>query len=337
MTAIENTIHLEGAPAIEGLSFRLFHDAGDYAHIASIENAFNRANHLPFLMTAEEVSNDMANDDTFDLHRDVLFAEVNGEPAGFARLYHFVNDEDEQIFAHSSRVLPEFADSTLERPLMAWAEGRAGEIAQVKPHAGRRFLQTFAFEASAQQAAALEQHGYSVARYGYVLVRSLQEPIPDLPLPAGIELRPKLREHFRALWEARNEAFRDHWGHREQTEADWQGYQTWPDHQPELCQVAWDAAKNEVAGEVNVTIYDRDNEAFNMRRGWTDPIFVRRPYRKQGLAKALIARAMRVLKSAGMNEAALGVDAQNPNGALKLYESMGYRVKHRTFTYRKAI
>jgi ribosomal protein S18 acetylase RimI-like enzyme len=37
-----------------------------------------------------------------------------------------------------------------------------------------------------------------------------------------------------------------------------------------------------------------------------------------------------------MNEAALGVDAQNPNGALKLYESLGYRVKHRTFTYRKA-
>jgi GNAT superfamily N-acetyltransferase len=336
MTTTENTIQLEGAPAIEGLRFRPYSDSNDFAHIAGIENAFNHANSLPFLMKADEVANDMQDDDTIDLHRDILFAEMNGAPVGFSRMYHFVNDEGEQIFAHSSRVLPALADSTLERVLMQWAEMRAGEIAHAEPHAGPRFMQTFVYEACAQQVAALEQLGYGVARYGYMMMRPLNEPIPDLPLPKGVEMRPKLREHYRAIWEARNEAFRDHWGHREQTESDWQSYQTWPDHQPERCQVAWDAATNEVAGEVTVTIYQRDNEAFSLRRGWTDPIFVRRPWRKQGLAKALIARAMQVLKDAGMNEAALGVDAQNPNGALKLYESLGYRVSFRTFTYRKA-
>lgn len=337
MTAFENTIELENAPAIEGLTFRLFNGASDYKHIAEIDNAYNGAHGLQFQTSVEEVANDLDHDDNIDPRSDILFAEVNGQPAGFVRLYHYVNDDNEQIFVHNGSVLPAWLNAGLERALMAWAETRAQQIAQTEPHAGPRFLQAWTFDVSPARTALLEQNGYSRIRYGFLMVRPLSEPIPELPLPAGIEVRPKLREHYRACWEARNEAFRDHWGHREQTETDWQSYQTWPDQQPHLCQVAWDAATNEVAGEVTVTIFQRDNDAFGIKRGWTDPIYVRRPWRKLGLAKALIARAMQVLKDAGMDEAALGVDALNPNGALKLYESMGYRVKYRTFTYRKPI
>jgi mycothiol synthase len=64
---------------------------------------------------------------------------------------------------------------------------------------------------------------------------------------------------------------------------------------------------------------------------------VRRPWRKRGLAKALLACAMRKLIELGMHEAALGVDTQNPNGALGLYESMGFKPVKRWVTYRKAI
>lgn len=336
MTAIENPIALNDAPVIEGLSFRLFRDASDYPHMASIANAYTRACDLPFQTSVEELTNDFEHDDNISLRRDLLFAEVNGEPVGYMGVFHFINDDKERIFAHNGNLLPAFGDAGLWPVLVEWAEQRAREIAQAEPHAGVQFLQSFVIDAMTERIALIEQRGYERVRYGYMMVRPLSEPIPDVPLPAGIEIRPKQREHFRATWEARNEAFRDHWGHREQTEADWQSYQTWPDHQPELCQVAWDASKNEVAGEVTVTIYHRDNEAFGFKRGWTDPIFVRRPYRKQGLAKALIVRALCVLKEQGMAEAALGVDAQNPNGAPKLYEGLGYRVKFQTFTYRKA-
>jgi ribosomal protein S18 acetylase RimI-like enzyme len=36
-----------------------------------------------------------------------------------------------------------------------------------------------------------------------------------------------------------------------------------------------------------------------------------------------------------MAMAKLGVDAENPTGALKLYESAGFYVKHTTVVYRK--
>ena len=41
------------------------------------------------------------------------------------------------------------------------------------------------------------------------------------------------------------------------------------------------------------------------------------------------------IKERGMEEAALGVHTENPNGAFRLYESMGFRVNRMYTIYRK--
>jgi hypothetical protein len=38
-----------------------------------------------------------------------------------------------------------------------------------------------------------------------------------------------------------------------------------------------------------------------------------------------------------MDEAALGVDAENPSGALGLYEGMGFEVRYRSTAWRKEL
>ena len=58
--------------------------------------------------------------------------------------------------------------------------------------------------------------------------------------------------------------------------------------------------------------------------GRTDPIWVRRPWRRRGLASALLGRALVVLYEAGMTEAQLDVDSENPNEAFTLYERHGF-------------
>jgi hypothetical protein len=73
-------------------------------------------------------------------------------------------------------------------------------------------------------AALLEKNGYRPERYGFEMVRPDLEDIPDTPLPEGLEVRPVLPEHYRAIWEADTEAFRDHWGFVEPSEED---YQAW--------------------------------------------------------------------------------------------------------------
>jgi ribosomal protein S18 acetylase RimI-like enzyme len=71
-------------------------------------------------------------------------------------------------------------------------------------------------------------------------------------------------------------------------------------------------------------------------RAWTESISVRRAWRKRGVARALIARCLHAIKAEGMKTASLGVDTSNPHGALRLYESLGYRTTKRNTAFRKA-
>ena len=61
------------------------------------------------------------------------------------------------------------------------------------------------------------------------------------------------------------------------------------------------------------------------------------PWRGRGVASALIVRALGALRDRGMTEAALGVDAQNETGALRLYEAMGFREAARETEWRRPL
>jgi ribosomal protein S18 acetylase RimI-like enzyme len=102
-----------------------------------------------------------------------------------------------------------------------------------------------------------------------------------------------------------------------------------------LWQVAWDG--DQVAGMVLNFINHQENLEYDRKRGYTETICVRRPWRRRGLARALIARSFQMHKELGMTEAALGVDAENPNGALRLYQSMGFQQIKRNTVYRKPL
>ena len=64
---------------------------------------------------------------------------------------------------------------------------------------------------------------------------------------------------------------------------------------------------------------------------------VRRPYRKQGLGRALLLAGMQALQDEGMQWAMLAVDTENRTGALRLHEGVGFRQAKRAAAFRKAI
>jgi mycothiol synthase len=100
--------------------------------------------------------------------------------------------------------------------------------------------------------------------------------------------------------------------------------------------VAWDG--DQVAGMVRACIRSAENEQFGRQRGWVENISVRRPWRRRGLARALIGRhRITALRERGMTEGALGVDTENLSGALRLYESCGFVVSKREATWRKPL
>src|SRR6266498_4088077 len=234
------------------------------------------------------------------------------------------------------RILPQWRSRGIGRAMLHCMEGRLRESATGHPTEDEKYFLSVAAQGEMGLAAMLEKTGYQPVRYGFEMVRPNLENIHDTTLPEGLEVRPALPEHYRAIWEADAEAFRDHWGFVEPSEAD---YQAWlvdtTTFQPELWQVAWDIATNQVAGQVRTYIDHEQNKLYHRQRGYTEFISVRRPFRRRGLARALIAQSLRVQKQAGMTESALAVDSENLSGATKVYEDCGFRVVKRTTVYRK--
>jgi mycothiol synthase len=214
-------------------------------------------------------------------------------------------------------------------------ERRMQEIAAADPYEGPSVIETWAAETEVDWNSLLVSEGYKPVRYGFEMVRPNLDEISDLPLPAGIEVRPALPEHYRRIWDAQAEAFQDHWGATEWRDEWFEMWQERPTFNPQLWQVAWDG--DEIAGMILNFIDQDENKEYHRKRGYTENISVRRPWRRRGLARALLARSLKVLKDQGMTEAALGVDAENISGALGLYESMGFRTVRRHTTYHKPL
>ena len=92
---------------------------------------------------------------------------------------------------------------------------------------------------------------------------------------------------------------------------------------------------DEVAGGILNAIDADQNAALGLQRGWLGGVFTRRAWRRRGLATALIAESLRLLRDRGMTSAGLGVDADNPSGALGLYEGLGFAVDSRSTAWRR--
>ena len=224
------------------------------------------------------------------------------------------------------------------RALLRWAErhsalrARDGETPDpTLPH----FLGFGAIEKNPAAMGFAASTDYAPFRYGFQMRRSLAEPIPDIPMPDGFEIRPVREEDHRRIWEADVEAFRDHFEPREHTEDDFVATFAFPDLDTSMWRVAWEG--DEVVGVVMNAIFPAENELIGVKLGWLEHVSVRAPWRGRGVAKALIVSSMQLHRDKGMEFAALGVDAANPTGALALYEGLGFTPHQKWVSHRKPL
>jgi mycothiol synthase len=326
-------IHLAEAPSVSGLRFRRFQDDADYAAIAALITACNVADGIDYVPTADTLRAEYEPRTDIDPRRDFVLAEVDGRLVGYGEANRQVRD-GLAVYWTFGVVLPEFRRRGVGRAILHANEARGRGIAAGHDDAGGRAFGSWVNEREGGAVELLESEGYAPVRFGFTMVRPTLDDLPDAAVPDGLELRPVEPAHHRAIFEADNEAFRDHWGHREATDDDFASTFESPDIDTTLWRVAWEG--DEVAGSVTTWVWKAENETLGVQRGWLEHISVRRPWRKRGLASALIVSALAGLRDAGMTEAMLGVDADNLTGALRLYEKLGFRVKDRSTNYRKA-
>ncbi len=279
-----------------------------------------------FVLTAEELENEWKNEG-FNIERDVFVIETRaGRLVGSEEFY---NESGHYKLKADGCVHPEFRELGIGSTLLEKIAERAQAEMKLAAPDARVFIQSLINNKDEAGHNLLRNNGYSPVRYYWRMEIKLQEAPAVVTFPAGIELRPFIKdEHAVAVWQADNEAFLDHWGSHDRTYEEWShGKLDNPNFDPVLWMIVWD--KNEVAGF--------SQNRFRKGIGWIGTIAVRRPWRGKGLGIALMHHTFGEFYKRGTNTIGLGVDSANLTGATRLYQRAGMYVAGEFALYEKEL
>lgn len=237
-----------------------------------------------------------------------------------------------EVFLHTD----EWAHDDFTEPvLLAWAEARSRENLADLPPETRLALQVFADSREERFAGVMAAHEYGAIRHSFEMLRALDAPPEVAPLPQKFSLhRSQPDDDPIPVLEAFRDAWRDHFGYIErpyEESLDWWRHHWAKSFKTSAWLLALDGAT--VAGICLVEQSYYGDETC----GYVDVLGVRRAYRRQGIAEALLRQTFADLYHAGKAAVRLGVDAESLTGATRLYERAGMHVHARFVRYEKEL
>ena len=218
--------------------------------------------------------------------------------------------------------------------LVAWAIDRAAEVAPTLDEGLPVKLETDAAAHQTDLLAVTARAGYEPVRHFLEIARPTTAPPPTVRPTVGLELVPWAPEVDEEARLCHVESFADHWGSEPRTREEWeQWYTGHRAFRPDLSLLAVDPSTSEVAGLVLCAAYPQD-WATVPREAWVNTVGTRRAWRGRGVASWLMSESLQRIAAAddGFERAILGVDAENPTGALSLYRRLGFDEDVRSVT-----
>jgi len=323
-------VDIIAGPPISGLRFRHYRGVEDLPAMLRVYAAAHEADGLEEVTTLEQMTLNYATLVNCDPARDIVLAAVDGEVVAYARVFWQELVEGGRSYECFGFVHPGWRRRGIGGTMLVHNEARLRDIAAEHPEVAPKWLSSEGVDVDPGNTTLLRGAGYEPARYFYDMVAPTLEAVLAPPMPDGFELRPVIREQYRSIWDASAEAFRDHWGETEWVEEDWERFIGDPDNaDPRLWRVGWDG--DQVAGVIMTTVPVEENERYERARVYVAQVSVRRPWRRRGLARALLASSLVAARDEGFTSASLGVDTNSSTGATALYESLGF-APEKTFT-----
>ncbi len=293
----------------------------DAAGIAEVLNAHAAATGRAADETPEGVRRWFELEDLDPAH-DMFLAVEDGRIMGYADVT--APGAEREVVHIDLRVLP--GEERVVERLLEEVERRAGGLAD----AGAR-IRAPANERDDEYRAALARRGYRIVRSSYTMEIDLERPTDEPVWPDGLASRPFRRGEERAVYDAYVEAFADHWGFVPESFGDWCTWNLEPNQDTPLWRLVEDG------GEIAALCLSKPSRGDDETVGWVAVLGVRNPWRRRGLARALLLASFGLFRSIGRPRAALGVDSENTTGALALYESVGMRVTSRSDTWERTL
>ena len=225
-------------------------------------------------------------------------------------------------------VHPEYQSQGIAAVLLQRVEERAYQHISVAPRGVRVTLNTWTSSRNAAIKQVLEQAGYTPVRHTWDMEIEMHDAPPVPQWPEGVTVRTLVPGQERTVFEADEEAFKDHWGHMPGKFEEWEYWMVKRESfDPTLWFLAFDG--DEIAG-ISLCRYERSD-------GWVSTLAVRRPWRRMGLGMALLLHSFAEFYRRGTHKVGLSVDSQNLTGATRLYERAGMHVARQYDTYQKEL
>lgn len=271
---------------------------------------------------------------SFEAERDSLVA-LDGD-GRVAALVEFYDGEAIHVAPYLFlRVRPDLRTTDLPAAVLAWGAERAPANLPLAPEGARVAMHTDVAAVNRPIIDALERAGWRHERTNWIMEIDLAAaaPLAEPAWPEGISIRSAdLEGDAHAIHEAETDAFSDHYGFVPQPFEEWWHFRTrFFEPEPELWVLAMDG--DEIAG-MALCASHRPGEP---DLGWISTLGVRRPWRRRGLALAILQRSFWLLAGRGKLRAGLGVDSESLTGATRLYEKAGMRVVRETLEYELVI
>ena len=293
--------------------------AADVPAIVDLLNARSLELHGESEISEEEIHHWLTLPDIW-----VRVLERDGNLVGYADVAD--EDNEHRRFHVDARVADRRAGDIAIRAAEEYARGQAE---------GDAIMRAYASSRDAAARAAFEGAGLRVVRHSFQMLIDDASRVPEPAWPAGVYLSTFGPDDEDAVWEAMNDAFTDHWDHQSPTP---EGRAQWrrslldnPRFDPELWFLL--EADGQLAAVSLCGWHWSGDPAF----GWVHSLGVRRPWRRRGLALALLQHSFREFARRGARRVGLGVDAKNTTGAVRLYKRAGMHVARRNDTWEKQL
>ncbi|MDP1819685.1 MAG: GNAT family N-acetyltransferase [Acidimicrobiales bacterium] len=257
---------------------------------------------------------------------DALFVWDGGDLVAFGWIKTLVGEREHHRVECWGGVRPSHRRRGIGRDLLRRQVARAREIAVRIPGDLPVRIGLEAGDHQTDLLALATRAGFSPERRFLEIARPVSEPVAPPTAPAGLRLVPWDEAWDERIRVAHTETFAGHWGTEPRTPQEWrQWYTGHRGFRPDLSYIAEDEGRDEVAGFVLAAAYPNDWDSCP-REAWIHTLGTRPAWRGRGIARWLLTRTLGAVADAddGFEQTILGVDAENPTGALCLYRSLGF-------------